>query len=587
MVTDIETLKVQIYSLTGIETNDQILFVEGINGPITTTILTSRIHHQSLTTTLVSSSEMTSLNRIPIVLVVTSRSRHILSRLGGGTKQTRQDDWPFSLVESALKQQIQEAQFNGQSESINMSNRLLSSAKHMRCYEDMTMITKALDIIPIAELHQKATEVYIQQELIETRIKTIMKSYNYQLLTQLTHWFKYRFFKWANSIPCASCKSEETDSTGGAAPTRDERLIGWAGMVELYKCRKCQSITRFPRLNNPASLLDSRIGRCGEWANCFTMCCIAMGFDARHVHDWTDHVWTEVFIEQQNNEKSSEVEVRAGSVQGRWIHVDSCEAAIDTPLLYEQGWNKKLNYVIAFGLDEVVDVTRRYTQDYTVLMTRRTLANEEWLQQFLSCQDIIQRLGCRNGSGVSALRQDILVNRKSKETFELMSQGVASVNERQEEIENERNAQLIGRTTGSIEWRAARGELGTGEAAIKAIQASTTVDEKMKCNSEEKKNDRKCDPVTIEEEKEKEKENDKQPVTLSPKALLNELFVMMSIGCDMKECTNDLCKSSRQFDMTLSGLTQTQLAAKGMKMILQDKKKVEEAIGKGCGKRKE
>ncbi len=42
---------------------------------------------------------------------------------------------------------------------------------------------------------------------------------------------------------------------------------------------------RFPRYNDPAKLLDTQRGRCGEWANCFCLCLRAAGFDARWVMD--------------------------------------------------------------------------------------------------------------------------------------------------------------------------------------------------------------------------------------------------------------------------------------------------------------
>ena len=76
---------------------------------------------------------------------------------------------------------------------------------------------------------------------------------------------------------------------------------------------------RFARYNDPGKLLETRQGRCGEWANCFTLCCRAANLTARYVLDWTDHVWTEYYSHAHR----------------RWIHLDSCEAAYDQPLLYE------------------------------------------------------------------------------------------------------------------------------------------------------------------------------------------------------------------------------------------------------------
>jgi peptide-N4-(N-acetyl-beta-glucosaminyl)asparagine amidase len=66
------------------------------------------------------------------------------------------------------------------------------------------------------------------------------------------------------------------------------------------------------------------LGRCGEWAQVFTLCCRAMGYEARSVNDWTDHVWCEYYSPDLD----------------RWIHADSCEARRDSPMLYEAGWGK-------------------------------------------------------------------------------------------------------------------------------------------------------------------------------------------------------------------------------------------------------
>lgn len=77
-----------------------------------------------------------------------------------------------------------------------------------------------------------------------------------------------------------------------------------ASIVEIYKCKLCSSIVRFPRYNDPKKLLETRSGRCGEWANCFTLMCKALNYETRYVLDFTDHVWTEVknkLIDLTNN----------------------------------------------------------------------------------------------------------------------------------------------------------------------------------------------------------------------------------------------------------------------------------------------
>lgn len=44
-------------------------------------------------------------------------------------------------------------------------------------------------------------------------------------------------------------------------------LVSVIGKVELYRCTKCQALVRYPRYNHALKLMETRTGRCGEWAN--------------------------------------------------------------------------------------------------------------------------------------------------------------------------------------------------------------------------------------------------------------------------------------------------------------------------------
>lgn len=79
-------------------------------------------------------------------------------------------------------------------------------------------------------------------------------------------------------------------------PLTDE-IINGASTVELYICQKCNINIRFPRYNNVAKLLETKLvifvliykkilrrGRCGEWANCFALFCRAVNFETRFVN---------------------------------------------------------------------------------------------------------------------------------------------------------------------------------------------------------------------------------------------------------------------------------------------------------------
>lgn len=90
--------------------------------------------------------------------------------------------------------------------------------------------------------------------------------------------FKRDFFSWVNQPPCMGCGGP-TKYAGSGQPSQQEKEgmarnielyvlnLSWLLISNRYRCDKCSLITRFARYNNPGKLLDTRKGRCGEWAN--------------------------------------------------------------------------------------------------------------------------------------------------------------------------------------------------------------------------------------------------------------------------------------------------------------------------------
>uniref|UniRef100_A0A7S3QU05 Transglutaminase-like domain-containing protein n=1 Tax=Dunaliella tertiolecta TaxID=3047 RepID=A0A7S3QU05_DUNTE len=211
--------------------------------------------------------------------------------------------------------------------------------------EDEELQALALSLIPLDELADSAkrTKQLNQQEGSNAAGGRVLDVQDY-LACELMQWFKRSFFKWVNAPPCAFCGSKTTGA--GVQPPNQEERAFQASRTEIYCCSVCSSITRFPRFNDVGKLLETRKGRCGEFANAALLCCRAIGLTARYIWDSEDHVWTEYWSDALQ----------------RWVHMDFCEAAWDKSLLYEGGWKKKLKYVLAICPTSVVDVTARYTR---------------------------------------------------------------------------------------------------------------------------------------------------------------------------------------------------------------------------------
>jgi peptide-N4-(N-acetyl-beta-glucosaminyl)asparagine amidase len=206
-------------------------------------------------------------------------------------------------------------------------------------------------------LYKGISTQYVNQDILDYVRKLIPEEVvkkteveDKEPLKSVSQWFKKDFMQWFPKDP----KCERCNLTMDSQFTRG---ISWKlRNTERYICNSCGAIILFPRYGDISKLAETRTGRCSEWSMLFGALLNSLSIRTRIDHDFLDHCWNESLINEI------------------WTHVDSTLAypiSFDHPYYYEQNWNKKYIYVLAFSSNGLEDVTQRYTQQWDIVQLRR------------------------------------------------------------------------------------------------------------------------------------------------------------------------------------------------------------------------
>mmetsp|Transcript_19228 Transcript_19228/g.29290 ORF Transcript_19228/g.29290 Transcript_19228/m.29290 type:complete len:975 (+) Transcript_19228:165-3089(+) len=311
--------------------------------------------------------------------------------------------------------------------------RILSSIATVEAWDaDPLLLQECRLMIPFKSLvtdteSQEGSNPYVRED-------DFLYSGNALFLKRLAVFFQKDVMTWVNQPPCSACGGSDMEFKETRGPQSEEEREGQAQRVEVYSCKSCSNgSTTFPRYNSVRKLLESRRGRCGEYANLFGLYCRSAGFETRYVSDWTDHVWVEALIGDE------------------WIMADSCEGTINKPAMYESGWGKKLNYIVGISRHEVVDVTLRYTRNFQqddFQGRRREITSTEQAGEL-----VIQKCNQTLRKDLSKPREEEINHRLQRER-EILDSFKALL----EFTDSERHGH--GRISGSLEWKVSRNEEG-------------------------------------------------------------------------------------------------------------------------------